>query len=323
MSYVLFGTVLAYISWRYAREAPALGAFIIPRKFSLAVVGIVLVVFCASMWFVNVRPYMQARTLLKALSPQPEGLMKNLELFKSAINYGTAGTQEAREQLVQAASQMAGAEGVPTDVKQAFGEEAVRQMTAQAESSPLDARFPLFLGVLYNVYGDTDNALNWLLKALELSPTKQTILIEIGNTYLGRGDMAKALEYYKRAYDLAPDFTEARLYYAAALIRANRDAEAEELLAPIVESGKAANPRIAAAYVTKGRYDKIAVIWEKRIAAEPNDLQAYFTLAAAYYQGGNSARAIAVLEKAGKISEAAKSEADALIQQIRQGAAQL
>ena len=87
---------------------------------------------------------------------------------------------------------------------------------------------------------------------------------------------------------------------------------------PVLGKG-AADPRVAAAYVSRGRYDKIAAIWEAEIQAHPDNAQTYFTLAAAYYQGGNTARAVATLEEVGRVVPAAKQEADALIQQIRSG----
>ena len=137
------------------------------------------------------------------------------------------------------------------------------------------------------------------------------------------GDARGALSTYKQAYELEPNFNDARIWYASAAIRAQEDALADELLAPLLEKGGAADPRIAAAYVSRGRYDKIAHIWEAHLKLVPSDSQAYFTLAAAYYGMGNSAQAIATLEKIAAIAPGAKAQADALIEQVRNGTARV
>ena len=85
----------------------------------------------------------------------------------------------------------------------------------------------------------------------------------------------------------------------------------------------AADTRIAAAYVSRGRYDKVAAIWEARVKAQPQDVQAYFTLAAAYFGDKNSARAISVLETVGSLIPGAKQQADQFIKEIRDGTAKI
>jgi len=323
MSYVLFTTVLAYIATRAARGNTPLSLPQVSYKYLPVVAALALVLLWGMAWYVNARALSANRALLQALAPHQEGIAKNLDYFKQSIALRTLGTQEAREQLLQAAAQVVRAEGVPQEVKQDFFTTAVQEMSEQAASSPLDARFPLFLGVLLNGVGDVENAANVLVRALELSPTKQTILFELGANALARGKADEALAYFQKAYELEPNFSDARLYYAALAIRQKKESLANELLAPLLESGAAADARIAAAYVSIGRYDKVAYIWEKRIASTPNDLNAYFTLAAAYYGAGNTARAITVLQKAGTLSPEAKAQADALIAEIKSGTAKL
>ena len=196
-------------------------------------------------------------------------------------------------------------------------------MSLQAIDSPLDARFPLFLGVLLDAYGAYAEAATALSHALELSPKKQTILYAIGSNAFARGDTAAMLDAFKRAYELAPENNDARIYYAAALIRVEGADAADELLAPLMESGAAADTRVAAAYVSRGRYDKVALIWEARVKAQPQDVQAYFTLAAAYFGAKNPARAVSVLQTVGSLIPGSKEQADQFIKEIRDGTAKI
>ena len=325
-SYVLFVSVLAYIAARAGlseRPAPVVPASSIPRLPLAAGSVCAVVLVWAVAWYVNAAPLQANRMLLFALAPQQAGLEKNLEYFKLSIQYGTYGTQEAREQLAQGAAQLARSSNVTNDVKQRFFDTAAQEMSLQAQASPLDARFPLFLGVLLNAYGDYVDATPALARAHELSSAKQSILYELASNQFALGKTADAVNTFKQAFELATENNDARIYYAAALIRTGDDATAEALLAPILASGDAADPRIAAAYVSRGRYDKIVPIWEARMKARPRDTQAYFMLAAANFGAGNSARAIEVLQAVAVIDPTAKAQADELINEIRNGTAKM
>jgi len=274
-------------------------------------------------WGVNGNALAQNRALLQAIAPQSGGITKNLEYFKEAVGYGSLGTQEAREQLVQVTSQIAGNQNVPIDIKQQFLDMSVREMTLQSEASPLDARFPLFLGILFGAYGIHADAAQALERAHELSLKKQTILFEQGVNAQARGSEKEALAFFKEAFELAPEFQSARIYYAATAIRAGEDSLADEILAPIVSSGGAAVTNIAAAYVARGRYDKIVEIWTARVKAAPSDLEARFTLAAALVAAGDSAEAVLQLEELKRTNPDAKDQVDEFLKQLQGGTIQI
>ena len=325
-SYILFATTLAYIVSRSAsaHNSPHLfpsGRIPYSAMPIVAVAGVVLV--WGTAWGVNGRALAQNRALLQAIAPHPEGITKNLDYFKEAVGYGGLGTQEAREQMIQVTSQIARNQDIPHDIKKQFFEKAAQEMLAQSQESPLDARFPLFLGVLLDAYGDYTNAATALGRAHELSPAKQTILFELGINAQARGNDAESLEFFKEAYELAPEFTTARIYYAASAIRSKQDSLADEILEPILQSGGAAVTNIAAAYADRGRYDKIVAIWTARVKAMPDDVQAHFTLAAALVGAGNPAQAITILEELKSTNPDTKAQADEFIKQIRSETAEI
>ena len=322
MSYVLFVSVLAFIAFRTGEATNASRLFplpLIPARAFPIVIAVAIVAVWGAAWFVNAKPLAANRALLQALAPHSEGIAENLEYFEKAVSYNSFGTQEAREQLVQATAQLARVAEIPIETKQKFVEAAVREMTLQAESSPLDPRFPLFLGSLLNTYGFYAESEKVLARTRLLSPTKQTILFEVAANALARGDTELALQVFKEAFELAPEFHDARIYYAAAAIRAEQDKLADEILAPLIPSGSAADVRIAASYVARKRYDKIIVIWEAYLKVHPENTQGYFTLAASYYAAGSSQKAIAQLEKAAEIDPSLEDQVKTLIQGIRDG----
>ena len=316
-SYILFGTMLAYIVWRKnnaAQATPLLNAELLPRSVLPFTAIIMTLVAVGIVWSVNGNAYAQNLTLLSSLETG------NLATFQQAISYGTYGTQEAREQLAQAAAQVASVQNVSDAVKQQYFNAAVTQMTLQSKVSPLDARFPLFIGTVEDSYGDYKDAATSLALAHQLSPNKQSILYQLGLNQQALGDMKGAEQTFKEAYELYTPDNQALVYYLASAIRASDETTADQLLTPaVLSSGIAANPQVASAYASRNQYGKIIPIWKAEIAANPNDTSAYTTLAAAYYQTGDSASAIAILQQLAKTSPSSADQANSIIQQIQSG----
>ena len=326
-SYILFGTILAYVVWRdsEAAKSPRLLEGVLVGKHKLApyfIAGACAVFTLGVVWAVNGNAHAANRTLLSALRGQ-SSLETNLAYFTKAINYGSYGSQEAREQLSQVASQLTAAQGIPNSTKQLFFDMATKQLALQAAASPLDARFPLFLGVVRDAYGDYANAKIAIEKAHELSPGKQTILYELAMNAQARGDNEGALRAVKQAYDLETSNPQAAVLYASTLIRLGNEAEADRVLAPFIASGQAADPRVAQAYALRSRFDKIITIWEARIIAVPTDANSYFILAASYYEAKQPAKAIVVLEKLIQQSPTSAAQANVFIAQIKSGTLRL
>jgi len=269
-------------------------------------------------WFTNASALAENRLLIAAIQPQSTPAA-NLTYFKQALAYGTYGTQEAREQLAQVATRVASMSNVDLSTKQQFFDTAMSEMALQEKASPLDARFPLFQGILLSSFGDSKDAATALARAHQLSPKKQSILYAVAQTQQALGDSAGALKTLGEAYNLEPKDNDARFFYAAAAIALGQDAIANDLLAPLIPTGEAADARIAAAYVNKGRFDKIVEIWDAYVKNHPTDMQGYFTLAAAYYEAKNPAQAIATLQKAEAANPAVKDSAEKLIQEIKDG----
>lgn len=323
-SYILFATVLSYIIWRESdarRTARIIEAAPLAKEaLAFSAVGCALIVGSIG-WWTNAPSISQNLQLIRALMDGSQGnYEKVLVDFQDAANVGAIGTQEVREQLAQAAAQIAGS-NIPSDIKQKFMQTSIAEMKKQEQASPLDARFPLFTGLVYQAYGDLENARQSFEKAHELSPTKQSIYYQIGQNAISRGDVQGAMTAFKEAFEVDTRNIEARLYYVALLIRAGNDSLADELLAPAIATGQAADQRIAAAYSARGQFDKIAKIWEVKANLDPENTQVYFTLAAAYYGAGDKAKAISTLQQIAQKVPSVAAEAQKYIEQIKSGTA--
>jgi tetratricopeptide (TPR) repeat protein len=95
------------------------------------------------------------------------------------------------------------------------------------------------------------------------------------------------------------------------------------VLAPYIETGQAADPRVLAAYRSTDQLARAVPIWQAAIRANPQDAQLYFTLAAIHYLSGNRAAAIAALEEAKRAIPGIAEQADPVIEEIRSGTAEV
>lgn len=322
-SYILFVALLAYIIARAKSvdSDPPTRIAPLPKESMPIVAALACVGIGASIWFLNVPAIASNRILIQSLMPQQGGAAKNLELFREALAYESVGTQEIREQLSQAAMSAVAQEGIAQDVKQGFVQLAATEMTKHMADAPQNARAPFFLGLMLDRAGAYDDAKIALDEALKRSPKKQGILFELGLNALVRGAQDESIAYFKQAYDFAPEYLDARYYYAAALIRAGRDAEADTLLAPIIEAGNLNDQAIAAAYAERGQFQKIVAIWMKWTEKHPTDLNGWLVLAGAHYSAGDRTNSIRVLEEAKRQLPGEAARINDLIGQVQAGTA--
>lgn len=318
VSYILFFSVLGFISVTTLKEGtPNIEAKKEEGSLNSAFVPAVLIGFVLVMYFVNVKPILASKALIQAISPHGEvdgGLNKNFEYFEKTFAYNTFGSGEAREQLIQISLKLNQA-NVPIEAKQKFVNLARSEMIKQVEESPLDVRYPLFLGGLMNSYSQFGEAVTYLEKARTISPKKQQVLFELGTTYINTKEFTKAIDVLKQAYEGDPTYNEARVIYAASLIYGGKTNEAEALLGDYT----AMDTRLITAYASTGNYQKLRAILEVQLKNNPNDPQTLLTLAATYLQIGDRVRSVELIKRIIGISPEFKAQGEYYIQEIEAG----
>ena len=327
-SYLLFVFILGFIAVRATNAVGAshiLEGKALSRK-ALAPLACSAVVLAGVMiWSINWNAIAANRTLIQALTPRsPEqgGITTMMDFFKKALAYDSLGNQEIREQLVQGTAGVAGST-LTAEEKSALFTLAKEEMQKQVASAPEDARFPFFLGILTSAFGDLDTAVQYHEQALALSPMKQTIKFQLAFALIQQGQESRALELLKSAHESAPQFAEPRIVYASILIAMQQDALADEIVQPLLEKGEAADQRLINAYLQRKQFNKIADIWASRMRVIPDDPQPRFALAASYHAAGEKQKAIEVLEQAARDIPSIASQVTTLIQQIKDGTAQV
>lgn len=284
---------------------------------ALCLIGAIFVLYV-----VNVKPYRANITLIQAISPQEEGLSKNVALFEKALSYNSMGASEIREHLTQTAARVVSSSAIADADKAAFNT-LVRQEMAEETKAGDNARAELLFGSYLKFTGAYDEAIAHLTRAMELSPGKQAMRMELGSVYLSKGDVTAALSIMKEAYELAPDNGTARDAYALAAVYAGDIKIAQELLIPVYGIPAAPTDEFARAYEKRGDYATIILIWEKRVAdaqaAGTDSAQYHVSLAAAYLGTGQRAKAVLELRAAIELDSAFKSQGEYYITEIEAG----
>ena len=320
VSYILFATVLGYVYSRTieGEDNVVAGHALQPGvQHGLAVLVVAGVIW--SLYFFNVPGMLASRTLIESFRSQAEGPEVVLAHYDKALSYDTYSNQEVREQLLRAAQVVATRSDVTDEVKQKFVSRAHEEMAKEIEEHPHDARTQLFMGDFLNRFRQYPEARQYLDRAHELSPGKQTILFALTDNAFGQSNLDEALEFAKEALELEPKYRLARTYYAAMLIYSGKTEEAEALL--IEEYGTAVVPEsvLINAYANTDNVSMVIELWRERIKEDPNNVQARISLAASYVRVGDTEQAIVVLQQAGVDIQDFKEQSEVIIEQIRSG----
>ena len=255
------------------------------------VLPLTAVVAVAFIWMVNVPNIAAARALVRGLTVTSADITPNISLFQDALNENTYATQEIREQLVIFMSNVVGQQRAPLATMNQLAQLAITEMGKEVELQPKDARLRLEYALGYRVVGDSKNALAQVQAARQLSPRKQTIMLEEGINYWQIGEFEKAREIFHTAYELDTSFNVLAHYAAAGDIAAGHVEEGKNLL--IEKEGTAlvdSEPVILAYYQAKAFPELIGSL-QLQVKNQNGSVSSRFKLAAAYLAAKRNAEA--------------------------------
>ncbi len=325
VSFFYFFAVLAFLHSLSRKELP--GWFFLSRPMgerALAVVApVVIIGIAAGGWAFNAPAMARASTMVGALSSQgsPD---KNLALFKEALGGGVwpgnpIGHQEAVEQLAQFTAGSIYPSSVDPTLKQqylAVAADGLQKLMAQRKN---DARLELFLGTVLSTYGAYEQALQYLKQALSHSPRKQQILMQVGLVQLQAGQNIDAIATLRDAFQEAPGYDVARIYYAASYYYTGDIKAGDKIIMDKWGTLAVDKDQLLTVYTNTKQYDRAAAIWQVRIDKTPQDAQAYLGLASIYFTAGDKQKTIATLRKASQVQPALAAQLENLITQIENG----
>lgn len=141
-------------------------------------------------------------------------------------------------------------------------------------------------------------------------PNDERAHFNIGGYYFGQQDYANAITHYKRATEIAPDYSTAYniLGYAYRQNEAYSDAEnAFKKYIELIPNDPNPYDSYAELLLKMGRFDEAITQYNKALAIDPNFVNSYFGIAAALTYKGKPSDAQAELQK---ITQKARSDGE-------------
>jgi O-antigen ligase len=268
-SFMLAIAVLAWVHFRVTADRPMAGVDGPRSRRGWAAVALAVVAAATVGAVVTWRTVASERALLRAVRPDPSGLGGTLASFQAALRHRTPATSKVRQRLLTTAVEIGRSRPDDVETLARLTSLGRLEIARQIEACPLDVRSQVALASFLRRFSATDEARALLDRAHGLAPRMQHILFEMGILELGRGRFEEALEILRSAYELAPEWTEARNRYAAAAIMADRRQLAEELLVPDEGTIALGDEWLIAAFRASGDLPNLVAALEARLRIIP------------------------------------------------------
>jgi len=316
VSYIFYGTILAFIHSRVSTPITAVAEKKVDERIITQIVTpVVIVLFAGIVYVVNIPNIQAAGDVIKAFQTNDPNVM--LSHFDKALSRNTFGKQEIREQLTQRGQTIVTSTQVPEEVRNRVAERIEQELLAQIDEKPGDARLHVFISAFYRTSGQFDKAREQLVISRELSPRKQLIIYEQGYTEIQSGNYEEALAFFKDAFELGPQFMDARVNYAIASIYAQELELFDELIVSEGEKRAFARSQLAIQAVYQAKmYPLLTEMFAIQIGEKPEDKQLRTSLAFVLNESGDPEGAIEVLKEAIEIIPSFESEANQFIESI-------
>ncbi len=225
ISYIFFFTALAYIhssiveKEEHKKVFNYFSDFISNQEYqNYILIPIIIFLTGFGVWWVNVPGIKANQTLIQALRfVQAKRISEGLESFESALSYKSMGDSEIREQLLSYVPGILKSVEIDNKDKQEFLTLTFDEMGKQIARVPEDARYYILMGSLLNNIGQSEKALPYIEKAVELSPKKQAMRFELIRSLYALNRKEEALIEAKSAYDLEPNYIQAKKIYEEVL----------------------------------------------------------------------------------------------------------
>lgn len=326
-SYILFFTILAYTHAHTPETSLSLWDKISfkfknifeKEKWHPVAESSILIILVLVLYFGNFIPWKQNKNLLEVLRLNNQGMISTVEIYTKPLSGYGMGFSESLEHVSQTAMSVAGNPKASPELKQNLFDVVDKAFIKHIAKVPDDARYRLFYGIFLSRFGWYGKAVEQLNIAKKLSPNKQQVYFELVSNLLLDGKTAEALTAAKTAYELEPEYEEARFVYGLVLVAAGDRPSANQILKTIPAQKIIFDDRYVTVLLAIKDFPGIIEVAKKRIELDPGNLQHRITLTAAYLQAGERAEAVQTLEEIIKLDPTFKEKGEYYIKEIQAG----
>lgn len=245
ISYILFIAILGYIVAKtYKGHTYAPNAKVSEETVTWLWAPIVAVLFVVVFYMISYKAFLANKELIRGMDVNrhlqnqksfAQILAIQKEAFRAAIDLRVVGSEEAREQFLQAVARMVQVKvppELPQPEKQAIAQnlnDLVTEARKEVENSypqyQNDVRALSIFGMFYNSIGDFPSSQKVLEQALTISPYKQVTAFDLIRSYLSQQKYSEAEALAKKVFLAAPEFATALKYYVITAIYAGKLSE--------------------------------------------------------------------------------------------------
>lgn len=327
-SYILFFTLLSYVHTHttvtktpsfWERVSQKLRKVFERENFHPIFESIIVILTLVVFYLVVIDPLRTNHDLLEVLKINNQGQVGTIEKYIRPLQKNNIGFAESLEHVSQVAMSLASNQNASEQLKQQLFNEVDQAFKKQLERAPNDARYRLFYGIFLSRFGWYGRAVEELKKASLLSPNKQSIYFELINNLLLDNKKAEALEKARLAYELEPNYSEAKIIYAIVADFAGDQLTAKRLFSEIDSSKLVFDDKYLNILISFGEVEKVIEVINQRIKLEPSNLNHRMTLAAVYLNLGRRNESVKVLEEIIKINPSFKEQVEYYINEIKAG----
>lgn len=218
----------------------------------------------------------------KELLVGSKNLKNHLELFEKVFERDTFADSEARIQLLQNMTNILPASNVSDEDKQAFLDLAISEMQKQILEAPGDIKYLFVLATFYAQIGNFDKSIETYSQAVEIAQNKPTVIAPLIQAYYFSGQKEKAFAMAKDLYEKEKLDDQVFLVYADLSLR---DGNREVFNQLIFES------------ISLGAFDRAIILLERVVELNLDNPEIRITLSEAYFRGGQTSKALEVLEE--------------------------
>lgn len=276
ISYILFFSVLAYIHTRIITP-PVEKVSPVPRTtINIGIATALVTVFTlGTLYYVNIKPLRANTALIGALQSVQRGdHAQAVKDFQRAYEQSRLGRQEVLEQMAVYTPQILQS-NLAIEERNEFYTFAKEALLKEEDILGNDTKYQLITGSFLSTTGNLDEAVTHLEKALTLSPKKQQVYFELASTYLSKNDLTKGLSILKDAYELSPEYYNAKEAYLLGAIYIGDVNLENSLIQKFNEVEFTFSDRIVSGYFAKKRFPEVIAILENRIKLDPANKTVY------------------------------------------------